>query len=399
MKKALFFVLLCLTTFAAQAQQLLKGRVVDAKTNEPLEHVSVYLNTTTRGTATNAKGEFTLPLPTGSYEVIVSYLGYEPIVYAINSDSLPPPVLFKLQVKENMLGVVEIKGQRDALWYDNLEVFKEHFLGRSWIARTCKLLNPEALVIDFDHNTGLLSVRANEPLLIENTALGYRLEYLLTEFNYRTKESYVSYQGYARYELMGGGRSRQRRWEKNRQTAYNGSVMHFARALQQKRLEEEGFNLRRLYRLPNPNRPSEEEITAARAYIRENGPGASNDSIADILTRARLSKFVERLDPKPVPYSEYLSFEKGKARVAFEHLMQVVYTGEKEEPAYVSSRNSMFSKSGPATPTFQTSVFSLLAAHAELEASGTFLNPLDVVFEGYWGWEKVGDMLPLDYQL
>jgi hypothetical protein len=395
----LLLMLCCCFALATYAQQSLKGRVVDAKTNEPLEHVSVYLNTTTRGTATNDKGEFALPFPTGSYEVIVSYLGYEPIIYAINSDSLPPGVLFKLQAKENLLGVVEIKGQRDKQWHQNLEVFKEHFLGRSWLARACKLLNPEVLIIDFDHATGLLSVRANEPLLIENTALGYKLEYLLTEFTYRTKESYVTYQGYTRYELMPGGRSRQRRWEKNRQVAYNGSAMHFVRALQQKRLEEEGFNLRRLYRLPNPNRPSEEEIAAARAHIREYGPEASNDSIADVLSRARLSKFVERLDPKPVPYGEYLRFEKGKARVAFDHLMQVVYIGEKEEPAYVSSRNSLLHKSGPATPTFQTSVFSLQAGHVELEASGIFLNPLDVVFEGYWGWEKVGDMLPLDYQL
>jgi hypothetical protein len=30
---------------------------------------------------------------------------------------------------------------------------------------------------------------------------------------------------------------------------------------------------------------------------------------------------------------------------------------------------------------------------------GNITEPLDVFFEGYWGWEKIGDMLPMDYQL
>jgi hypothetical protein len=33
-----------------------------------------------------------------------------------------------------------------------------------------------------------------------------------------------------------------------------------------------------------------------------------------------------------------------------------------------------------------------------LEEMGNIIEPLDVLFEGYWGWEKLGDMLPLDYQ-
>lgn len=401
MSKALYLILFLFLAFAAQAQHTLKGKVVDAKTNEPLEFVSVYLNTTTRGTSTNSQGEFQLPLPAGKYEVVVSYLGYEPLVYGVQSDSLPPSVLFKLQPKEHMLRTVEVRGKRDEEWYANLEVFKEHFLGRSRIAQGCKLLNPEVLVIEFEPMEAVLTVRANGPLQIEHATLGYKLEFLLTGFYFHAKEGYVSYQGYQKYEPMKGGKSRQRRWEKNRQEAYNGSAMHFGRALQQKQLEEDGFNLRRLYRYPNPERPSEEEIAAARAYERSYGPGGSlSDSISDILARARLPKLVEMLDTNPVPYSEYLGIEDGRARVAFEHFMQVVYTGEKEEPAFVRMRtNPLTGTPGPQTPAYQTSVFSLRVPSVELEAAGNFLNPLDVLFEGYWAWEKVGDMLPLDYKL
>ena len=399
MKHPLLFFLFFSITILTQAQTL-KGRVVDAATNDPIEFVSVYLNTTTRGTATNGKGEFTLAMPSGTYEIILSYLGYEPLVHRVQSDSLPPSILFKLTPKAHVLGVVEVQGKRDAQWYDNLEVFKENFLGKSWIARGCKLLNPEVLTIDFDHLSGIMSVKARGALLIENSLLGYKVEYLLTDFTYRTKERYVTFEGYPRYELMQGGKTKQKRWNKNRESAYRGSAMHFARALQQKRLEEEGFNLRRLYRLPNPNRPTDEEIANARAYLRANGNTITvSDSINDILKRARLSRFVEQLNSNPVPYAEYLTLGKGKARLSFEDYMQVVYTGEQEEPAYVSSTSNFMNGSGTRKPSYQTSVFSLQAEAVEVEASGNFLNPLDVLFEGYWAWEKVGDMLPLDYKL
>ncbi|SIT90560.1 carboxypeptidase-like regulatory domain-containing protein [Pontibacter indicus] len=399
MKLAFLFPLFISLAFTLQAQTL-KGRVVDAATNETLEFVSVYLNTTTRGTTTNDKGEFALAMPSGTYDVIVSYLGYEPLVHRVQSDSLPPSILFKLTPKAHMLGVVEVQGKRDAQWYDNLEVFKENFLGRSWIAKGCKLLNPEVLTIDFDQPSGVMSVSARGPLLIENSLLGYKVEYLLTEFTYRTKEGYVTFEGYPRYEPMQGSKSKQRRWDKNRESAYRGSAMHFARALRQKKLEEEGFNLRRLYRLPNPNRPTDEEIAGARVHLRANGNTITiSDSISDILKRARLPRFVEKLDINPVPYTQYLTLDRGKAHVAFEQFMQVVYTGEQEEPAYVSSTANFMNGSGMRKPTYQTSVFSLRADGVEVEASGIFLNPLDVLFEGYWGWEKVGDMLPLDYQL
>ncbi|WP_299984514.1 carboxypeptidase-like regulatory domain-containing protein [uncultured Pontibacter sp.] len=399
MKQTLLISLFFLISIAVQAQTL-KGRVVDAATNDPLEYVSVYLNTTTRGTTTNDKGEFALAMPAGTYEVIVSSLGYEPLVYTAPTDSMPSAILFKLTPKAQMLGVVEVQGKRDAQWYDNLEVFKENFLGRSWIAKGCKLLNPEVLTIDFDHSSGVLSVAARGPLLIENSLLGYKVEYLLTDFTYRTKEGYVTFEGYPRYELMQGSKGKQRKWEKNREAAYRGSAMHFARALQQKRLEQEGFNLRRLYRLPNPNRPTDEEIAEARAHLRANGNTTTiPDSISDILRRARLPRFVEQLDMNPVPYSEYLTLAEGKARLSFEQFMQVVYTGEQEEPAYVRSTSDFLKGATARKPTFQTSVFSLQADTVGVEPAGNFLNPLDVLFEGYWSWEKVGDMLPLDYQL
>ena len=39
----------------------------------------------------------------------------------------------------------------------------------------------------------------------------------------------------------------------------------------------------------------------------------------------------------------------------------------------------------------------LFAENVLLDPSGIFIEPLDVFTEGYWGYEKIADALPLDY--
>jgi len=196
---------------------------------------------------------------------------------------------------------------------------------------------------------------------------------------------------------MQGGKHKERRWAKNRKKAYSGSVMHFVRALRTKQLQEEGFNLRQLIRTPNPNRSSDEELEAAREQLRQRGPVtlAKNDPISITLSKASLPKIIERLDTTRIPYKQYLCQTEKGMTMAFKGYFQVLYTGEKEEWAYVQTTN-MFH---PRRPTYQTSVISLNADSVLLEEMGNIIEPLDILFEGYWGWEKIGDMLPFDYQL
>lgn len=396
MKQLILLLICCLFTLPLLAQHKIQGRVADELTSEPLEFVSVYINTTTIGTATNAKGEFTLQVPDGRYELIVSFLGYEPIIYQVNTEALPKAILFKLRPKAHKLTEVVVEGNRDPEWYQNLETFKQNFLGRSEFGRQCKLLNPKVLTITYDPQTALLEVKSDKPLQIENPALGYKIEYLLTDFKFYIRDGYVIYLGYPKYTLMEGGKGKQRRWSRNRARAYQGSAMHFVRALRQRQLEEQGFNLRRLYRQPNPNRPTDEEIAAVRETAKAAGGSINLDATStDILARARLPKVIEQLDRNPVPYADYLTFNGDEVRMQFEHFMQVVYTGEKEEMAYVQ----LLKPFNPPKPTFQTSVLSLKADHVLLDKNGSIYEPLDVLFEGYWSFEKLGDMLPLDYTL
>ncbi|MDR6194167.1 carboxypeptidase-like regulatory domain-containing protein [Siphonobacter sp. SORGH_AS_0500] len=389
--KYLFTLLFCCFIHSLGAQdQILKGRVLDEKTNEPVAFASVFISTTTTGTLTNEKGEFSLSVKAGNYEVIVSMVGYEPLVYALDTrQKRAVSYLFKIQPKTYSLQTVGVKAKRDSSWYDNLKIFKEQFLGSSETAQQCRILNENQLVIVFDPQTAFLEVKSDEVLKIENRELGYRINYLLAEFKYDMRQGYVTYLGYPNFQLMEGNKSRQRRWAKNRQRAYKGSIMHFVRSLRNQQLEAEGFNLRRLIRMLNPNRPTEEELKAIRQKIREQGGLRKDDPLEKILAKASLPKILEKLDTARVAYDEYLKNDQ----LTFEGFFQVVYVGEKEEPTYVMSQ----SRHRNRQPMFQTSVFSLRTESVLLEENGSILPPLGVMFEGYWGWEKVGDLLPLDY--
>src|SRR5690606_30983721 len=58
------------------AQRTVRGTVTDAADGLPLPAVSVVVRGTTVGTATLADGTYTLNVPSGSNEIIVSMVGY-----------------------------------------------------------------------------------------------------------------------------------------------------------------------------------------------------------------------------------------------------------------------------------------------------------------------------------
>ena len=397
-KNALLIFLLVAANVAQAQKREFRGRVADEQTGKPLEFVTIFITNTTLGTLTDEKGSFVIALNPGKYDVAVTMVGYGPVIYqleipAVNTSAVSP-VLFKLVQTEKELNAVSVKAKRDQSWYDNLEIFKDNFLGTSAVSKECKLVNPETLIIVYDEKSNKLTVTAKDLLVIENPKLGYKVSYLLIEFVYDFREKYVTYLGYPRYELSKGKRARENRWAKNRRISFNGSAMHFARALREKRLEKEGFNLRRLIRKPNPNRPTEEQLEDARKQLRLRGTTVrldADDPLRIMLSKTSLPKIVEILDTTRIPYSDYLQKEGEEVKMTFEGYFQVVYVGEKEEPAYVTT------SFGTRKPTFQTSVIFLKDKEVFLEKSGSFSEPLGIVFEGYWGWEKVGDMLPLDY--
>jgi hypothetical protein len=79
----------------------LQGRIIDSETNEALPFANVVLEqggTIMGGTSSDFDGQYMIkPIPSGIYNVKVTYIGYKPA--EINSVSLPPNVITFLDIK------------------------------------------------------------------------------------------------------------------------------------------------------------------------------------------------------------------------------------------------------------------------------------------------------------
>jgi hypothetical protein len=73
--------LLFITSISAMQENLITGRVIDERTNEPLTGVNIIVNELPGvGTTSDINGVFNIPVPAGSYSVTASYIGYQTVV-------------------------------------------------------------------------------------------------------------------------------------------------------------------------------------------------------------------------------------------------------------------------------------------------------------------------------
>ena len=402
MKKGLLVFLVFFIQFSVISQITIKGKVL-TKSNEILEGASVYLNNTTIGTTTNEKGEFVLTTPIGSYDLVVSFIGFKTVQYKIDSNSNIGFLEFKLNANTNILKEVVIKKTKyDSDWWYNLSQFKQTFLGKTLVASKCKILNPKVLHFEYDKKSKVLTAETNKPLKILNKELGYLIFYDLVHYSLGRKK--LSYLGYSRYTKLKGGKSKQRRWKKKRLKAYNGSRMHFVRSLRKQSLKKEGFLVNQFKRVLNPNRPSDEQINKARSIIEKNKEylkiyneapvNTALDSAMIILRKRSLPKYSDYLYKENVPYKDMIKLIKSKVILSFNDYLSVIYLNEKPSFRY---KNRLAKKIKGAN-NVQTSTITMLTKNSILDPTGDIINPLDVFYEGYWSFEQFADTLPLDYQ-
>lgn len=355
------------------AQNGLTGRVLDFDTRQPLAFANVFFVNTTKGVMTDEKGNFTFAqIPKGTSELVVSYIGYETFYRRFEVDSLPTKLTVLLKMKAEALSEVKIKPQKDARWAEHFRLFEQTFLGKTFNAQQCKVLNPKALWFDDDPEKKVLTGGATEMLQIENEALGYKLKYQLENFTYDYGQLYVSYVGYATFEEITPKNERQaNRWHQRRQDAYLGSVMHFMRALHKRTIREEGFVVRKIV----------EQV----------------DTLQKI---NKVAKKVQMLLPDTLRYRQFIGeHPPDRTMLQFTDLLQVTYTKAYEDNEYKNQTSPSFGRFVDYSKKFQTSTAQLLASHVWVTPDGNYVNPIDLMMEGYWAWKKIADSLPLDYEL
>lgn len=372
-----FFLLL---VFKLSAQINLKGTVYFD--NKPKSEVTLYLNNTTIGTITDNNGEFNLEVNSGVYELIISHVGFKTITYNFDTSEYIKPLFFSLLEEEVVLDEVVVKGKKNNdEWKKNFSVFFREFIGTTKFSKSCTIQNLDVLFFEFDSENNILTAEAIEPLHIKNKALGYDIFYDLKYFS--VEKNNTKYLGYSYFVALKGNKNKQKKWRKNRLKAYNGSPVHFYKSILKNTSKEEGFVINGFVREKNKDKSSKENFLKALKKLPKS-KGKHNFS----------TNGVDHLNKFEIASSDIIHEENNQTYLQFDNNLRITYLKEKEENRYILRNNS--NKLRKAFP--QVSNIIPFAEKIIIYPQGILANPLNVMYEKYWSFEKFAHALPLDYE-
>jgi TonB-dependent SusC/RagA subfamily outer membrane receptor len=231
MKRLLLVALLLFiaNAFVVAQTTTISGNITDAVTGKPIPFANVYLNGTTRGTATDEQGQYKLTnISLGTVEIVASFLGYKTTRQPLRlTDNQPKTVSFSLKADENLLNAVTVKAGRDKTWERQRRQFEKYILGEPF-GEQCQITNSH--VLNFESKGDRMIATATEPLTIVNNALGYTLRYDLQFFDGSARRVY--YAGASRLtEIAPADDKQAARFRRNRMRAYLGSTRHLLASL------------------------------------------------------------------------------------------------------------------------------------------------------------------------
>ncbi len=215
--------------------QVIKGKVVDAATGTPIARASIYLNGSSKGTTSNAQGEFILYTDETKRPLVVSFVGYQPdTIHNYNNKTLTVKLSPRARVlREVVVGNVTMTRERQ------MKIFITQFIGSN--SKNCTISNPDDINFTYHKKTQTLEATVNQPLIVYNKKLGYKITYFLSAFSYSpVQTSYpvegsyhmeTSYKGNYVFEedTLGLTPAEIKKMRKARDKAYYGSRMHFIR--------------------------------------------------------------------------------------------------------------------------------------------------------------------------
>jgi hypothetical protein len=373
----LFLLALLIPTERAYAQQpdpqrgraTLTGTVVDSTTGEPLADVNVFIAGSMRGTATDEHGRFRLAnIPLGAQQLYVSSVGYEAESRSLNlRESRVYRFAFALRPSVLEREGVVVEAERDEKWQRRYRRFTAAFLGETPNAEQTEIQNRE--VLRFDGGLGSLEAVAVRPIVIENRALGYRIEYHLEDFKLTPRRT--QYDGEPLFEDLEGRPAQEARWEAARREAFLGSFHHLMLAMIEDRVEEQGFKLYHRQGAPS-------------------GPPGNSSFGSPQLSGSRTPVQVEALMTDGDASGEHVLDFPGTA--------EVIYLGEKQSEAYSAWREQRTGRRAGRLQRYQTSQFWLERGPATVDYKGEVVERYGVTVSGYFGFERLADQVPKEYR-
>jgi len=241
--KCLFSLLLLAQICAAQKPSLY-GSVIDKNTEELVSFAHIYLANTARGTTSDANGKFLLEnIPEGKFTLVCTMVGFD--AYTKDLNLLPGKQLdlvIALNSSVNILNEIELVDKEDKKWKKKFEVFKRQLLGNVPNADQCEIINPWVVNFEDDRQIKNIKAHADQPLIIHNNALGYKISFLIVRFEKEIDRLfYIGYPSFNNLNITDSNLFEN--YSRNREDTYKGSLRHFLYALVNDRIEEEDFLL------------------------------------------------------------------------------------------------------------------------------------------------------------
>jgi hypothetical protein len=384
--------------YAFQTGYMISGIVKDKK-GETLPGANVLLSGYQIGAVANNEGKYLIgKLRPGNYHLLVQMMGYLPasINVIINDKS----VVADIVLTQNTRQLKEVVIRADPNRSQYLQIFRESFLGTSPNADKTTITNPEVIRFDYDAEKRVLQASADEFIVMENKELGYRIKYLLKYFEKDDRVNLIRYYGYPSFEDLAQQKSRQ--YKEKRDEAYHGSSQHFLWALFNNTTMKEGFTIYKMEKIRTPNKLPDSTLdqkidyftrAAARGIIIYHG----KDSLKHYSQMKLSPDTIEQVNRQGVDTDTLVKKEVNNLRwMNFQHKLYVIYSGENESKAYRKQSSYKVSRP-PDLRNEQVSITHQLKSPIAFYRDGTAFDPDALLFEGYWGYEKVGDMLPVDY--
>lgn len=374
------FTFLLLLSLEAIAQQEVRGIVVNGVDGTSLAAASVFVNNSSKGTITGNDGKFVIAgITETNFQLVVSYVGFETVSININAQNINQFQTVKLFPRERSLEEISLMPIDKRGWQKWGLLFTGLFIGTTGFAENCSIQNPAVIRFYQNKKTKMLHAYSDGAITIRNDALGYTIDYLLEDFQYDSVSGSMHYLGYASYkDLQSRGKSKTKRWVRNRHLAYRGSILNFMRALYVDSVAEEGFTAK-----------DKIKIYAGDSVfnsIYRGGSMAQFVKISDRIyavsigfrdTTMTVADYVELTDTTNFPVQKLTTFDAIKKQKIFyfNNYLEVKY----KLPDYNSEL------------TLQTE------DPVIVEANGFYFNPTNLSLSGFWADQRMAYTLPFDY--
>jgi CarboxypepD_reg-like domain len=244
MKRIVLF-LLVVNFFQVGHTQIVKGTILNKSDNLKINFASIYINGTSVGTNSDQNGYFELDITKyGSLPLTISALGYYSVTLTdFSSDKSLVVYLTPKMFELNEVVIVAKSQTREKK--ANLKLFRSEFLGTTYNANNCVIMNDNDIIFDNGPSGDTLRAFASKPIIIYNKGLGYKITYYLDKFEYYRKSKSFLYKGNAIFnEDLASEMTQKKFFEKRRRNAYLGSRSHFFASLWTNSLKSNGFVIR-----------------------------------------------------------------------------------------------------------------------------------------------------------